>query len=70
MIASSNESARSGGRFGWALATLPGASITVGYPQRGCRALTIPPSDPGPRRGGQARIYGIPDDIFADRFEE
>lgn len=58
---------RSGGRFGHALAAVPGG-VAVGYPFRGCQILTNPPSDPGPR-WGQVRIYGTPDEVFADRFD-
>ncbi len=56
--------AQSGGRFGNALAVVPGG-VAVGYPSRGCHLLTMPP---GPR-WGQVRIFGVSDIIHADRFD-
>lgn len=57
---------RDNGRFGSSLAVVE-RGIAVGYPGRGC-AGAFPPYTTYPRTG-QVRVYGIPDQLFGDRFE-
>lgn len=57
---------RADGRFGSALAGIPGG-VAVGYPGRGC-VLAVPPYTAEPRRG-EVWIYGLGFAVFVDGFE-